>query len=851
MTPSRESGTLGTYQRYKLGQAQFQKWLKQTSDRLQFSESAELASREKLAAMKSSDPAARGSHDVQAASSVHWSQLETMANVIVDNLDPGQIPQSAISILRDVVHLRKKSARFFGSAAAKSDNNTLKEKNSAHEHIIKVLEKILHKFEVALSRIRSSPPASSASQDGQLGMNDINNMFEYLKVEESHDAESGDVEEVSELEVATPKRSKNSQKKGGKKQKQKKPPKVQRLQKQTTKPQDASWVDNFQWVDGGEGEDDEDDDFDYYMLIYCFFQDFNSIRTYIGDRWTEYFYHKSASLDTLAVLTNAACEIFHEMEYELGKALEDTPRLAEYDFMMETLFYNYGLDHVDYSGEDQLTDRERKYKILGEADWLGFPAYSHVLHVLEAIPPRKVPLFPASATKRPSYGVHDFEGFQKFTRDVIFELAIECCHTKAMKTNGELPMVAIAQDELTLDFEDILRIRGYTSAMIFDLSLYTDVRYILEEQVVDAFDLLQRTAASMKTTLEEQLPNIRGPWDLKKECRERITEIETYVLKDLVENDKARRFQEKGMTEPFERDILLKSDPVWSGLLDFRCRLVLNDLGSRFIAESSVVFGAAFLYVASRLDAISAGGLQWPQLDRFLRVYGEEKVLQGAIIPGLMPTNLLKRFVDISAADSSFNKALSPSRSLEAFYERYAKQHGYSRQPLAYLREIIRDRLHHQAGILSSGATGDKSSLDTKSTNMKRTSLNLSVVQAAQREARQSASVSPVRLLEILDESTTSLLETQLSIDYFKLHKECVQLLRELLVEFSPQAEKDVPSLFEENIRVSELTLLIPVIYRLMRDGNAAEVTKRLGNVVTAFCSRLSRSDAGLVDRLH
>ncbi|KAI0112310.1 hypothetical protein F4776DRAFT_349560 [Hypoxylon sp. NC0597] len=837
MTGLRESGTLGTYQRYKLGQAQFQKWLKQTSDRLR----TKSVGLEKPVPQKSSSSAVRGSQfveDSQAASAVHWSQLESMASVIVENLDPEQIPRSAISILRDVVQLRKKSARFFSSAAAKSNNDTLKEKNSAHEHIIKILEKILHQFEAALSKVRPSAPSTSTSEDGQLGMNDINNMFEYLKLEESHDGENGDPDEVSEIEVASPKRSKKSQKKGGKKQKQKKPPKGQHVQKRTTKSQDASWVDTFRWM-GNEDDGDEEDEFDYYMIIYCFFQDFNSIRTYVGDRWTEYFYHKSVSIDTLAVLTNAACEIFHEMEYELEKTLEDMPQLAEYDFMMETLFFNYGLEHVDYSGEDQLTDRERNYKILGEADWLGFPAYSQVLQLLEAIPPGKVPLFPASATKRPKYGVHDFGGFQRFTRDVISELAIECCHTKAMKTNGQLAMIAIAQDELTLDFEDILRTRGYSSAVIFDLSLYTDVRYILEDQVVDAFDLLQATAASMKATLEEQLPNIRGPWDLKKECRERLVEIETYILKDFLEGDKARRFEEKGIKEPFERNILLKSDPVWSGLLDFRCRLILDNLGYRFITESPVVFGAAFIYVASRLGAIS--GLRWFQMDRFLQVYGEDKILQGNIHPDLTPVDLIERFVNsgLFAADAPIKDHLNPPRSLGALYQRYAKEHGYYRQPLAYLREIIRESLEHQANNLSSDANDNKNSLDTNNTFMKHTSFNLAVVQDAQKEARQSASVSPVRLLEILDKATTSLLEDQLSIDYFKLHKESVQLLREILIEFSSEVEKDAPSLFDENIRVGKLGLLLPVIYRSMADGSATEVTRRLGKVVTGFCSRL------------
>ncbi|KAL7624679.1 hypothetical protein AAE478_006249 [Parahypoxylon ruwenzoriense] len=828
MAFSRESGTLGTYQRYKLGQAQFQKWLKQTSDKLRLGRSAKPATGparpETPATKKGQNISGNGNQskgDPKGTSAVHWSQLESMATDVIENSDPEQIPQSAISILRDVVYLRKKSARFFSSAASKSENETLKQKNLAHEHIIKVLEKILHRFDTALSKIIGPSAAPSpAREDRHVSMNDINNMFEYLKVEESHDGDKEGPDEISDVETAAPKRGKKLSKKSGKKQKQKKQPKEQRSQKHTTATQDASWVDTFQWVD----EDEEEDDFDYYMLIYCFFQDFNSIRTYVCDRWTEYFYDKSVSLNTLAVVTNAACEIFHEMEYELEKTLKDTPQLADYGFMLQMLFYQYGLDHVDYSGEDELTHSERNYKIFGEADWLGFPAYTHVLQLLEFIPPGKVPMIPPSTMKRPKYGPQEFDDYRHFTKDVVFELFPECCLLKAMKKNGELPATVSAQDELTLDFEHIFRLRDCPSSFVFGLSLYIDIRYILEDQVIDAFNLLQSTAARMKTTLEDHLPNIKGPWDLKRDCRDRLAELEVAIIDDFLLENKTERFREKGVTETLEHHFLLKIDPIWSGLLDFRCQLVLDDLGYRLINEASVVLGAVFIYAASRLSGTP--DLHWPQMDRFLTVHKEDRILQDVLSTQLSPVDLLKKFVDrhLPVAESGpANKFANPSKAHEALYQRYAWDSGSSRLSMGYLHEIIQDKFDVKAGYTLSRQAVPPSP-ETNSRD---------------KEAHNSAGVSPVQLLEILDETTTSLLENQLSIDYFLLHEESMQLFRELMREFSPEVKKDAPILLDENTRTDKLILLLPVIYRSLTNGNTEETTNRLTKVTAKVCAKV------------
>lgn len=67
-----------------------------------------------------------------------------MAANITDNADPEDIPIAPINILRDVIALRKKSARVFSrSAASKEGGEDLRDKDAAHEHIIQVLERVL------------------------------------------------------------------------------------------------------------------------------------------------------------------------------------------------------------------------------------------------------------------------------------------------------------------------------------------------------------------------------------------------------------------------------------------------------------------------------------------------------------------------------------------------------------------------------------------------------------------------------------------------------------------------------------------------------------------------------------
>ncbi|KAI0156358.1 hypothetical protein GGR57DRAFT_79006 [Xylariaceae sp. FL1272] len=853
------SGSLSTYKRYKLGQAQFQKWLQQTSDKFKSKSKGDqseatpdrpdyLPTGHRAKAKSSASP-----HGAGAASSLHWTQLESMARTVVDNVAPEEIPSSAITILRDVVKLRKKSARFFSKS--KPNDGPMKDKMDSHQHIINVLEKVLHRFDEALSRIRRTAPAPESPADGQLGVRDLSNMYELLKVEQVHveegqEEDGDDLDEDVEPDTGRSKKAKKLGKKkpGGKAKgkKPRKPAKSQAVGMNTPKaPQGDSWVDNFRWFDAD--DDDEDDDFDYYMLIYCFFQDFNEIRTHVTDKWLEYFYHKSISVDTLAVITNAAFELFHEMEVELRKIVRHTSGLktfmGDYSFMMRTLFFDYGLDHVDYSATEGLEGIELNNKIYEEADWLGFPAYTNVEMLLQRTPPGKVPLLPPSMMTKVKYGLcADFEGMRQFLQSVVREIYPEVCLTKALKTNGIVPPIIPAQDELMLEFENIFRVQSYSSAMIFDLTLWADIRYMLEEEISQPFELLQATATSSKAILGQYLPQMKHR-EYKKECQARFNELEQAIIGDFMAADKQRRYDQAGVTELFESHLLLKRNPIWSGLLDFRCRLVLNDLGYRFIKDSPLVIYAASAYAMAKTN--QQFNVEWPRMDIFLRVHDKDSVFLGTG-SNATPIEVLRRL-----SEGNYQIGLAGISNLPESFYAFMRRYGWtdveSRWQVQYLRDIVRDSPHFQQEVNRAAGPQEQALSQTSLQSRHDLVPTRAVPQGRDlhpaRESHTLSPVSPLRLLEILEETTAGLLENELSVEYFQLYDESVLLFLDILQEFDKELEVGDGDGFsyEQGDDNDKLATILPLIYQA---NDTLGVSRRLGNVVSDFCLGLSEDAA-------
>ncbi|KAK1760265.1 hypothetical protein QBC47DRAFT_396264 [Echria macrotheca] len=186
------------------------------------------------------------------AKAVHWSQLEGLAQRVVDHAASDEIPLAAINILRDVVNLRKQSYCFFSGALKHSEDENTKQSNTNHIHIISACSSGPWPSSKAwYRRPPKSPSNTSTHPDAKApGVGD-------------------DELEDEAAEETTGPLSKTS-KRGEKKKASKKPNK----QKKPLRLGGPVRFDDSAW------EDEYDDEFNLYMMVYCFFVDFET-RNYV------------------------------------------------------------------------------------------------------------------------------------------------------------------------------------------------------------------------------------------------------------------------------------------------------------------------------------------------------------------------------------------------------------------------------------------------------------------------------------------------------------------------------------------------------------------------------------------
>lgn len=772
MSDASDKFTGGTWQRYKLGQAQFTRWLKQTYDKLIPIDSRSSTGLSKRAQKRLADVP------------VHWRELEIMSAKVTEVARLQDIPTTPISILRDVIGLRKKSAKFFSRAG--EGNEKMQLKNATHQHIIDVLERVLGMFEGFMVRAGRNPTAST----GDLGVKsaDLNNMFEHLKLHTSSDATAEDSDSDVENKPVPSK-----SKKGGKKKVQKKKKQPQKQQQQQVAAQsDSSWIDNFTW----ETDSPDDDDFDYYMMIYCFFEDFNTIRSYVVERWCDYYFDRSVSLNTLAVITNAAFELYSRLERTL---ILDMRRigirdreLGHYEYMMMAIFTAFGMEHVDYEAYDNLDKEEHDARIWkDEWEWLASPAFSTINNILEFIPPGKTPMIRKSDRSEPKYGGVTNEELNKFKDVVICDLLYDVVCVKAMKKNGQAPSILPAESELLLGFQDALRNYDFSSAFIFSMQTYIDIRYVLEDKVVHSFQQMQRTAQKLSERIPRQLEWANGPrYEMRRPLRQRQSEVEHVMLNDVVHDDKMPRYLNAGLSkEDVGEFSLLKHEPIWAGLMDLRAKIIMNELGHQFVATSIIVEAAACLYVAARLvsDNIPA----WKDMDQYLASYADDSFFKRCITQDT-PAAIFKMFKDVPMEKEMTDMSEEFQRSVRvrsAFSKRYTMEF----RSMEYLQELKRERLEPEIHKIETEddvdavlkvISGNKlnalalpASEERRAVTEERLELKQKWQQKELKRRGALLHLSPIQELRILEDAVNSQLEGLLALDFGGL----MELSHELL----------------------------------------------------------------------
>lgn len=876
---------LGTWQRYKLGQQQFTKWLRQTSTKLIASgqgqePAAEEANGDGDSASVKSKTRKKKTTKVPLeddARFVHWTELERMAQVVASQASPEEIPAAPINILRDVVTLRKKSARFFNSSDAQDEET--RTRNAGHEHIIKVLERVLGMLEGAVKSVRNGVAGgvkgAQAKDQGKhatgVSTADLANMFEYLKVEAPAEDEDADEDDESETESIMSKSTRGSKrsskkKKPGKRGGKNKAPKKERQGSTETQTSSSNWVDSYS-IGTAEPNGEDDEELDVYTLLYCFFVDFNKIRDYVRERWCDYFFDSSVSLDKLAVVTNAACQLFYDLQSDLVRTLKKAgaSELADYGAMWGMLFVTYGLEHVEY-GEDEeslLTAEERDEKIWKqEADWLGMPAYFSIEKTLRHIPPGKVPMMRPGEIRQPGYGATTPEGLSIFTDRAVNQMLFDTVIVKALKHNNQEPPSLPAETCLQMAFQAALREKQYTPAFVLSLQLYVDIRYIIEERVVEAFGEMQVTAKKAQQVLKAHLDKATGPrYHLKGEMRQTLKILEHYALEDFTLEDRRLRFLKQGEDPEIEPFTLYKYDPIWAGLLDMRTKVTMSDLGHEFVRYSPVVEAAAFIYSAARacFEGNEDRGLlpAWPVMDKYLATFLPESEFARTIAAGKDdPVRLLLSFDRISRKFQPFGEPKSPmlpgvggETYVPTFgYRNALFQHldgfGSIKQDNLYLVKIL--LLHMHVEEVKWDAREEARKRANGSGEVAEVVPDMTVMndrewckrKAEKLEARY-AQMDPVEILGIL-ESALAELDELLDLDYFQLPDESVAFLKKLSQALSSEFQAQVSYVAKKDDCLPDMLARVPVCLGellVKMSAEDAEQTQHMFSVV-AGCLR-------------
>ncbi|KAJ4291216.1 hypothetical protein N0V88_006212 [Collariella sp. IMI 366227] len=173
------------------------------------------------------------------------------------------------------------------AAAKDSKDERLRQSNDNHAHIITVLERVLARLDALVkTRPRKAKSGPEPNTKSHLATFDLTNLFALLEVHTPQGAANEDAADESEEEAVSLKIIASQSQKKGKKEPEKKEKKRQTLLKSAVARVSGgpSWVDTFVFSTAEDKE--EENEFDLYMMVYCFFEDFTTIWNHVAGRWS-------------------------------------------------------------------------------------------------------------------------------------------------------------------------------------------------------------------------------------------------------------------------------------------------------------------------------------------------------------------------------------------------------------------------------------------------------------------------------------------------------------------------------------------------------------------------------------
>jgi hypothetical protein len=550
-------------------------------------------------------------------------------------------------------------------------------------------------------------------------------------------------------------------------------------------------------------EDDEP------TLWFCFLKEMCGLEEYVCERWADYFYgDQPVHIVTLAVLANSASELFQLVERDYLGAISQIERsVGEYHILIQNMVGNVAQDGC--GGAPDMNDVDRTWDIIttppnstasGPEETRNQPKNDggygcDDARCIALIPPvclmyrclpecrngRRPPLPPSLAPKwAERYGSQSYGKETLLAFDLIEEFLAEATCLKGARMELDINH-APAQSELSKGIQQALSEQVYKRRsaipawVAFAMQLHIDVRMIMEHKVEDAYATMQETATRLVQTLDRHLLPTTDKRAAYKhaELQSLRKHLDSFYLTDITCDLRQASFDHcfkmiGKPTEPAPRFASLKADPVWSGLLDFRARLVASELGQAFALQAPAIEAAAYVYHAAKA-ASDRSIPEWPDMAKFLDTYCDKRSpFRRGIID--TPDSALTILGNWEGVYSSLTEEHPTERHYatsirirDIFLRRYQWK---PRQPtrseddfLAFTEEltVFRNPAWHGKPPRFDGPVN-------------------SVPQQVHRE-EQMGYMTPLQTLQTIEGLTSFLMNGLLTLDYFKLWDESLALL--------------------------------------------------------------------------
>ncbi|TLD38177.1 hypothetical protein E2P81_ATG03852 [Venturia nashicola] len=657
------------------------------------------------------------------------------------------------------ISLRKDHSKFYDE---NNQNGLFSATNKTHEYFIGILEGVR---ETLQPRLRYEEREQHTRDYGEAKMPnnpvELNNMFARL-----------DVEEPSEdfLSAPTPSRAAES----------------------TSSP------------DADEYEVEQSlDIYEILLARHAFITDMNRFRSFIRETWILYK-SGATTLEAAAITTNTTLDFARGLDEEYQKYCPTTAfELIKQFFVSQCILH----------GEDP-NFRERpkdpvNFRMYDVAD-AGFLSVYILLDAYTAVMlPGTLPTYKPGfyGTYNPSSDRTKKSGREKWEEDRIILLEIL---SDFFVINRMPPLPA--EDEITRSLRPFMSTKVITFSVLMAAQVFLDTHHVLRDHISRGYVDLGQTRSYIEASIthnlkfHETLRIVNWPKQNDMILKNLVQLQHDFVVVDFIA-DARRKFRDPFPTIPFN---LLKQHPLFCGTLSFSFKVQFREAGITFVNAWGSVMYTAHLYNAARSEKLLHEN-RWVDMDLVELLHGSDNFFIGA--PPKDVDAYFKHFclsIGVSATNFAVNRRRTNASRVVASREgpRSLKQNqtvsqifkdrfcmggsGRFDMKTADIELILKkcgsdyfEEITNEARAAHAQDTPEMPTNDAPTAAGKKSRKQRTIMQQWQ----NTQTLTPMQLLFSL-RSALQDEGAEMVFDYFRLHRTCWLLLRNLKEHLDAELKK-------------------------------------------------------------